>query len=104
MSLACCGRTKGQFWIGVEIYAMLIAQRIDLAHPTIERSDQMTYYNVERLHGPLYDSALPPPKSDAPGPQETKLQPISGLLPKLLYERYGLLENPFGVTPNTRYL
>ena len=33
-----------------------------------------------------------------------QLQPISGLRSKLLYERYGILENPFGVTPNPRYL
>jgi general secretion pathway protein A len=46
--------------------------------------------------------------SPSPGPaeghlQERELRPV-GLRPKLLYERYGLLENPFGVTPNPRYL
>jgi general secretion pathway protein A len=52
----------------------------------------------------LWDRALPPRRSDVPGLQKAKLQPISGLLTKLLYEWYGILENPFGVTPNARYL
>lgn len=47
---------------------------------------------------------LPPRRSDAPGPQKAELQLVRGLLSKLLYERYGILENPFGVTPNPRYL
>jgi general secretion pathway protein A len=52
----------------------------------------------------LWDSALWPRRTDAPGPQTAELQPIRGVLLKLLYERYGVLENPFGVTPNPRYL
>jgi general secretion pathway protein A len=42
--------------------------------------------------------------SDERGPQKTEPQPIGGSRPKLLYERFGILENPFGVTPNPRYL
>ncbi len=52
----------------------------------------------------LWERALLPHGTDAPGPQKAELQAISGLLPKLLYERYDILENPFGVTPNPRYL
>ena len=51
-----------------------------------------------------WDSALPSLGANEPGPEKAKLQPISGLLPKLLNEWYGILENPFGVTPNARYL
>src|SRR5216683_8422304 len=50
------------------------------------------------------NNAPPPRRADDRGAQKEELQPISGLLPKLLYERYGILENPFGVTPNPRYL
>ena len=53
---------------------------------------------------PLGDNGLPPRSNDASDPHKAQLQPISGLRPKLLYERYGILENPFGVTPNPRYL
>jgi type II secretory pathway predicted ATPase ExeA len=53
---------------------------------------------------PPGDKGLPRRSNDAPDPQKAELQPISGLRPKLLYERYGILENPFGVTPNPRYL
>src|SRR6266436_1356117 len=49
-------------------------------------------------------NALPPGRADDRVPQKEQLQPISGLRPRLLYERYGILENPFGVTPNPRYL
>src|ERR1700736_7010711 len=59
--------------------------------------------NVTPTKSP-WDRALPPRRSDAPGLQKAKRQPSSGLLPKLLYEWYGILENPFGVTPNLRYL
>src|SRR5713101_9978295 len=50
------------------------------------------------------NNAPPPRRADDRGAQKEELQPISGLRPKLLYERYGILENPFGVTPNPRYL
>jgi general secretion pathway protein A len=43
------------------------------------------------------------PKPDERHPQEREMRPV-GLRPQLLYERYGILENPFGVTPNPRYL
>src|SRR5207237_9848121 len=46
---------------------------------------------------------VPPPRADDRGAQK-ELQPVSGLLSKLLYEGYGIQENPFGVTPNPRYL
>src|SRR5216683_144216 len=59
--------------------------------------------NVKPTQSP-WDSALPLRRTDDPGPQKAGLQPISGLLPKLLYELYGILENPFGVTPDPRYL
>jgi hypothetical protein len=36
--------------------------------------------------------------------RKAELQSISGLLPKLLGEPYGIRENPFGVTPDPRYL
>src|SRR6266478_3338800 len=49
-------------------------------------------------------NALLPGRADDRGAQKEQLQPISGLGPKLLYEPYGILENPFGVTPNPRYL
>src|SRR5690349_10022045 len=61
-------------------------------------------YNVERLHGPPWDSALPSPRADESGPQKAELQPIGGPRPKLFYQRYGILENLFGVTPNPCYL
>jgi general secretion pathway protein A len=50
------------------------------------------------------DRGLPPRRNEVSDPQKAELQSISGFLPKLLYERYGILENPFGVTPNPRYL
>jgi len=46
----------------------------------------------------------PPRRADDHGAEKAELQPISGLRPQLLYERYRILENPFGVTPNPRYL
>ena len=46
----------------------------------------------------------PPRRADNCDSQKAGLEPIGGLRPKLLYERYGILENPFGVTPNPRYL
>src|SRR6266849_5999098 len=53
---------------------------------------------------PPLDNELPLRRTDEPGRQKAELQPIGGLGPKLLHERYGVLENPFGVTPNPRYL
>jgi len=53
---------------------------------------------------PPSDSARPRRRADERGPERAELQPFGGLRPKLLYERYGMLENPFGVTPNPRYL
>jgi type II secretory pathway predicted ATPase ExeA len=52
----------------------------------------------------LTDSALPPRRGDECNPQNTKRQLIGRLRPELLYGRYGLRENPFGVTPDPRYL
>ncbi len=49
-------------------------------------------------------NAPPPRRADDRSAEKAELQPISGLRPQLLYERYGILENPFGVTPNPHYL
>jgi general secretion pathway protein A len=49
-------------------------------------------------------NAVPPPRPGESGPEKAELHPIGGLRPKLFYERYGMLESPFGVTPNPRYL
>src|SRR5207248_4809163 len=48
------------------------------------------------------DNALPPQRTDECSPGKKPRQPIGGFRPNLLYE--GMLENPFGVTPNPRYL
>ena len=48
-------------------------------------------------------SARPPDENDASSPHKAEAHPIHGPRSKLLYERYGVLENPFGVTPNPRY-
>src|SRR5437667_12211234 len=53
---------------------------------------------------PTLGNALPPRRADERDSQKTELQPIGGLRTELLYERYGVRENPFGVTPNPRYL
>jgi general secretion pathway protein A len=37
------------------------------------------------------------------GPQSSTKQRISELRPKLFYEGWGIIENPFGVTPDPRY-
>ena len=64
-------------------------------------------------HHPLINAASATPRKSVAPPNgadnraaqnKAEPQPISGLLPKLLYELYGILENPFGVTPNPRYL
>src|SRR5437016_6644124 len=52
----------------------------------------------------LPDNGLPPRRTDECSPGKKPRQPIGGFRPNLLYERYGVLENPFGVTPNPRYL
>lgn len=51
----------------------------------------------------LKPEGSPAPRPDERHLQERELRPV-GLRPQLLYERYGILENPFGVTPNPRYL
>ncbi len=56
------------------------------------------------LARPPGDNGLPPRRNDPLDPQKAEPQPVIGLLSKLLNERYGILENPFGVTPNPRYL
>jgi general secretion pathway protein A len=69
--------------------------------------------NIVMTHLPLMNAAsATPPKSVAPpngandraAQQKIEPQPISGVIPKLLYELYGIVENPFGVTPDPRYL
>jgi len=59
--------------------------------------------NMTSAQPPL-DNALPRGRGDKRSLQNTKLPLIAGLRPELLYEQYGILENPFGVTPNPRYL
>ena len=51
----------------------------------------------------LRPDSSPLHEPDERHPQEREPRPV-GLRPQLLYERYGILENPFGVTPNPRYL
>src|ERR1700687_2569127 len=53
---------------------------------------------------PPLDNALPPCRAEERGPQKTELQPIGEFRLKLLYEGYGILENPFGMTPDPHYL
>lgn len=57
--------------------------------------------NATSVQSPRTNAA--PRRADNRGSEKTEPQPISGLRSKLLYERYGILENPFGVTPNPRY-
>ena len=45
-----------------------------------------------------------PPRRDESRPPRPDAGPGSEVRHKLLYERYGLSENPFGVTPDPRYL
>src|SRR5438552_13294683 len=45
-----------------------------------------------------------PRRLDEPGQQKVELQAIGGLRPESLFQQFGFLENPFGVTPNPRYL
>jgi type II secretory pathway predicted ATPase ExeA len=52
---------------------------------------------------PIQESALPPRRGDEGNPQNTKWQLDGRLRPELLYGRYGIRENPFGMTPNPRY-
>jgi general secretion pathway protein A len=61
---------------------------------------------------PLNTTPVQPPSEDVirrhtdhqPGAPKAERPAISGLGTKFFYERYGILENPFGVTPNPRYL
>jgi TonB family protein len=53
---------------------------------------------------PIPDNALPSTRGDERSLQDAKLQLIGRLRPELLYGQYGIRENPFGVTPNPRYL
>jgi general secretion pathway protein A len=50
------------------------------------------------------DTASTPRGADERNTQKAELQPSGGLRRELFYERYGILENPFGVTPDPRYL
>jgi general secretion pathway protein A len=49
-------------------------------------------------------STTPPHGDDELGTNKRELDSVGGLQPKLFFDRYGILENPFGVTPNPRYL
>jgi len=69
------------------------------------RQDMANHLLMNVTHTqPPWDNASPSSRTDEHGPQKTEPQPIGGSRPKLLYERFGILENPFGVTPNPRYL
>src|SRR5712691_8615036 len=61
------------------------------------------FMNATSAQPPL-GNAVPPLRADESGSQKAEPQPIGGPRPKLFYGRYGILENPFGVTPNPRYL
>jgi TonB family protein len=63
-----------------------------------------THTSMTQAAQPIPDNALPPTRGDERNPQDTKLQLIGRLRPELLYGQYGIRENPFGVTPNPRYL
>src|SRR6266550_4219826 len=43
-------------------------------------------------------------RPDEPGQQKVELQAIGGLRSDSVFQQFGILENPFGVTPNPRYL
>src|SRR5437764_8921769 len=43
-------------------------------------------------------------RPDEPGQQKVALQAIGGLRSDSVFQQFGILENPFGVTPNPRYL
>jgi type II secretory pathway predicted ATPase ExeA len=59
-------------------------------------------YSPTPTHSPSDATLLPEAaKGDS---QPSQLQLIGGRRPKLFYERFGISENPFGVTPNGRYL
>ncbi len=59
-------------------------------------------YSPRPTHSPSDATLLPEAaKGDS---QPSQLQLIGGRRPKLFYERFGISENPFGVTPNGRYL
>ena len=53
---------------------------------------------------PPADNGQPPCQTEDRRAHRSELRPIGGLRPKLLHERYGIRENPFGVTPNPLYL
>lgn len=53
---------------------------------------------------PPRDDVLPPRRPAERGTHKAELYPIGGLRSELLFEQYGILENPFGVTPDPRYL
>jgi general secretion pathway protein A len=44
-----------------------------------------------------------PRRTDQHGPRRSELRRLGAIPTKLLYEQYGILENPFGMTPNPRY-
>src|SRR6266550_8708073 len=43
-------------------------------------------------------------RPDEPGQQKVELQAIGGLRSDSVFQQFGVRENPFGVTPNPRYL
>jgi type II secretory pathway predicted ATPase ExeA len=53
---------------------------------------------------PPAENGQPTCQTEERSRHRSESRPIGGLRPKLLYERYGIRENPFGVTPNPLYL
>src|SRR6266702_1279869 len=65
----------------------------------------MTYSssNATAAQQPL-NNAPPAQRPNEPGQQKVELQVIGGLRLDSVFQQFGILENPFGVTPNPRYL
>jgi TonB family protein len=66
-----------------------------MANPTLAKES----YPRARL-----GDAVLPRAADERVTRTAELQPVVGARPNLFYERHGLLENPFGVTPDPHYL
>src|SRR5437667_8594245 len=65
----------------------------------------MTYSLSDSTHAqqPLNNAPLAH-SLDESGQQKIELQAIGGLRSDSVFQQFGILENPFGVTPNPRYL
>src|SRR5207249_5077772 len=65
----------------------------------------MTYSpsNATAAEQPL-NNASPAQRPNEPGQQKGELQAIGRFRSDSVFQQFGILENPFGVTPNPRYL